>query len=75
MILLSMSMEENTWMIFLGGRERKRREKSTCSSLESKGRVKVTVSNPPPLAWNGDRYRNENEILHPCTYTVTISQK
>ena len=49
MILLSMSMEEKSWMILRGLRVEKRREKSTCSSLESRGRSKVTVSMSPPL--------------------------
>ena len=54
MTRLSMSMEEKSWMILRGGRVEKRIEKSTCSSRESKGRVNVTVSIPPPLAWNTD---------------------
>ena len=54
MTRLSMSMEEKSWMILRGGRVEKRIEKSTCSSRESKGRVNVTVSISPPLAWNTD---------------------
>ena len=55
MMRLSISIEEKSWMILRGDSVEKRSEKSTCSRRESKGRVNVTVSIPPPLAWNRDR--------------------
>ena len=46
MTLLSISREENSWIIFRGLRAVNRSEKSTCSSLESMGRSNTTVSIP-----------------------------
>ena len=88
MMRLSMSMEEKSWMILRGDRVENKMEKSTCSSRESRGRVKVTVSIPPPLAWNRDskqckqctlmiqKVKKKIEIFQGCwasRYTQTLS--
>ena len=59
MTRLSMSKEEKSWMILRCERVEKRRLKSTCSSRESIGLLKVNVSIPEPRACGeckGQRY-------------------